>query len=71
MARSELVSKFRFKVPFSTKEINPVSSDTMTVTASVPSVMPMAARWRVPSSREMLGFFVSGKNTEAAAMRSL
>ena len=34
-------------------EITPVSSDTIRETASVVSVMPIAARWRVPSSREM------------------
>ncbi len=34
------------------------------------SVIPIAARWRVPNSREIPGFLVSGKKTEAAAMRS-
>ena len=33
----------------------PVSSETISETASVASVMPMAARWRVPRSRLMEG----------------
>ena len=37
---------------------------------SVSSVMPMAARWRVPSLRESAGLVVSGRKQAAAAMRS-
>ena len=48
----------------------PVSSETMTLTASVDSVMPMAARWRVPSSREREWSSVSCKMQAAATMRS-
>jgi hypothetical protein len=73
-SRSSLRKLIRIEIaatsPFSTKVIKPVSSETTTEIASEPSVTPIAARWRVPSSRETLGFFVSGRKTEAAAIRS-
>jgi hypothetical protein len=47
----------------------PVSSETTTTTASVSSVIPMAARWRLPSVRESAGFTVRGRKQAAAAMR--
>ena len=56
-------------VPSSAIEISPLSSDTTTATASFSSVRPMAARWRVPSSRLRRGCTVSGRKQEAAAMR--
>ena len=43
-------------------EIEPRSSDTTTTTASVSSVMPMAARWRVPSALSSRAFADSGKH---------
>ena len=48
----------------------PVSSETMTETASVSSVMPIPARWRVPSWVESSGFMESGRKQAAAATRS-
>src|ERR1700722_6953902 len=50
--------------------IAPVSSEQMTAMASVSSVMPMPARWRVPSWVESKGFMESGRKHAAAAMRS-
>ena len=50
--------------------MTPVSSDTTMATASFSSVRPIAARWRVPSSRDTLGFTESGRKQAAAAMRS-
>ncbi len=39
----------------------PVSSDTITVTLSVTSLIPTAARWRVPNSFEIKGLSDKGK----------
>ena len=49
--------------PPTTSEIMPVSSETTTATASVSSVTPMAARWRLPSWRRQLR--VHGEGQEA------
>jgi hypothetical protein len=50
-------------------EMSPLSSDTITATASFSSVRPMAARCRVPSSRLRAGCTVSGRKQDAAATR--
>ena len=50
-------------------EIVPRSSDTTTTTASVSSVTPMAARWRVPSALSSLALPDSGSTAPARAMR--
>ena len=55
--------------PPDTSEMMPVSSETTTARASVSSVTPMAARWRLPSSRESCGFTVRGRKQAAAATR--
>ena len=46
--------------PCSQIETAPVSSETTTQTASVDSVMPTAARWRVPTSGARSWFSLSG-----------
>ena len=51
-------------------EIEPVSSLTISARQSVSSVMPMPARWRVPTWLENAGLTVSGRKQAAAAMRS-
>ena len=51
--------------PFLATEIEPVSSETTTTIASLSSVKPTAARWRVPK-RVLSCFFVSGKIQPAA-----
>ena len=48
----------------------PVSSETTMTTASVSSVMPMAARWRVPSFFCSWSFCESGKRHPAARIDS-
>ena len=53
----------------SAMEIPPVSSDTITITASECSLMPMPARWRVPRSGLRFVLLVSGRTQPAAAMR--
>src|ERR1700693_2914353 len=45
-------------------EILPVSSDTTTAIQSDSSVIPSAARWRVPSSVISSGLVVSGRSEE-------
>ena len=50
-------------------EIAPVSSETMTTTASEFSLMPMPARWRVPRSRLMFTLWDSGRMQPAASSR--
>ena len=52
-------------------EMIPVSSETTTTVASVSSLTPMAARWRVPSSFDRCGLSDSGRRQPAAAMRPL
>jgi hypothetical protein len=47
----------------------PRSSETMSTTASVSSVKPSAARWRVPKKRLTSLDRESGRNTLAAARR--
>ena len=47
----------------------PSSSETTMASASVSSVRPMAARWRVPSVFETVGLVVSGRKQPAAVMR--
>src|SRR5262252_4138914 len=64
-------SRFLFSLPSFANEITPVSSETTTTNASLSSVTPIAARWRVPSSREINGFCVSGRKQQAAATRLL
>ena len=44
----ELMSSFVSSLPFTESAMLPVSSETTITTASVSSVMPRAARWRVP-----------------------
>ena len=46
----------------------PVSSETTITRASVSSVSPIAARWRVPSSEESSWLVVRGKKHEAATI---
>ena len=50
-------------------EMEPVSSDTMTTTASEFSLMPMPARWRMPRSRLRFTFFDSGSMHPAPRIR--
>ena len=50
-------------------EMVPVSSETMTTTASEFSLMPMPARWRIPRSRLRFTFFDSGSIQPPARMR--
>ena len=68
---SDHVVRFEDEIREIATEIVPVSSETMTTTASETSLMPMPARWRVPRSLLILWFSVSGKTQPAAAMRSL
>src|SRR5580700_202923 len=51
-------------------EILPVSSDTTTEKQSDSSVIPNAARWRVPSSVISRGLVVKGRKQAAEAIRS-
>src|ERR1700730_13260679 len=60
----------RSMLPATAMLIVPVSSEMMTATASVSSVIPIAARWRVPSWVERTGFMESGRKQAAAAIRS-
>ena len=55
--------------PFFASEIMPVSSLTTTTTASEFSLMPRAARWRVPMSLPISRLSESGSTHPAAAMR--
>ena len=50
-------------LPPTAKLMAPVSSEQMTAMASVSSVMPMPARWRVPSCVESRGFIDKRKET--------
>jgi len=68
-ARSPSAVTFRSMCPSTAMEISPRSSDTTMATASVSSVRPIAARWRVPRSRSSFGFTVSGRKHAAAATR--
>ena len=54
----------------STRLIWPFSSDTTTTTASVCSVMPRAARWRVPKRSVWIDVSASGSSAPAATIRS-
>ena len=54
----------------STRLIWPFSSDTTTTTASVCSVMPRAARWRVPNRSVWMVVSASGSRAPAARIRS-
>ena len=45
-------------IPRWPREMDPVSSETMTTTASAFSLMPIPARWRIPSSRERFTFLL-------------
>ena len=47
-------------------EIAPVSSETTTSTLSDDSLMPTAARWRVPRSRDRFWLPESGSTQPAA-----
>src|ERR1035437_1421739 len=57
--------------PNAATEIRPVSSETTSERQSVSSVIPMAARCRVPNWRASAGLVVSGRKHAAAEMRSL
>src|SRR5262249_57264409 len=63
--------KYREILPSATKEMIPVSSLTTTATASVSSVIPIAALWRVPSSFDSFGLSVRGRKQLAAAALKL
>src|SRR6185312_1624937 len=67
--RSVGESRSRAMLPPKQSEIDPRSSETTTTTASVSSVTPMAARWRVPSALSSRAFADSGKTAPACAMR--
>lgn len=56
--------KSRCSSPFFVIDTEPVSSDTTTVTLSVTSLIPNAARWRVPNSFEINGLSESGCGSE-------
>src|SRR5262249_52335320 len=64
-------SRSRVMRPSTTSEMPPSSSDTAITTASLSSVMPMAARWRVPSVLLTVGLAVSGRKQAAAVTRPL
>ena len=49
--------------------MEPVSSETMTTTASEFSLMPMPARWRMPRSRERFTFLLRGSMQPAPSSR--
>jgi hypothetical protein len=70
MLRRLLPSRSRIISPSKASEMMPVSSETTTATASVSSVIPSAARCRVPKSLDSSGLLVSGRKQAAAAMRS-
>ena len=57
---SSLVNS-RSKIPFTAREITPVSSLTIRTTASLCSLIPSPALCRVPRLISTLGFDVSGK----------
>ena len=68
MARASCASlRLRTIRARSTRLIWPFSSDTTTTTASVCSVMPSAARWRVPN--RWLWRVVSASGSSAPAAR--
>ena len=69
-SRKRSGDKSRSMFPAHARLMAPVSSETMTESASVSSVMPMPARWRVPSCVESSGLIDSGRKQAAAAMRS-
>ena len=73
LSRSLSSSGVRFVsiVPLEATEIEPVSSETSTTMASLSSVIPMAARCRVPSDFDKSGFSDNGKRHPAAAIRRL
>src|SRR6266700_6222577 len=62
-------ARFVSIAPADAIEIEPVSSETATTTASLSSVTPMAARCRVPSCFEIRGFNDRGRKQPAAATR--
>ena len=68
MPRSRGPSRFEMTRPLAAIEMAPDSSETTTATASVRSVMPSAARWRVPWKPSMRSD--SGSVALAAMMRS-
>ena len=47
-------------------EMDPVSSETMTTTASEFSLMPIPARWRIPRSRDKFTFLAQGQHAACA-----
>src|SRR5581483_8451648 len=64
-------SRSRAMLPPKQSEMVPRSSETTTTTASVSSVTPMAARWRVPSALSSPALGESGSTAPAVAMRRL
>src|SRR6185503_4292359 len=69
VVRRVAASTSRVIVPSRTSEIVASSSETTITMASVSSVSPIAARWRVPRVFETLGFVVSGRKQPAAVIR--
>src|SRR3989304_1660670 len=59
-------SMSRFNAPLNPVEIVPVSSDTIITIASVSSVSPIPALWRVPRLFDSSVFSVSGSKQPAA-----
>ena len=49
-------AKCRLSIPPTATEMEPVSSETMATTASVCSLAPIPARWRMPNSLERFTF---------------
>src|SRR5664280_2434093 len=71
MARSRFgPSRLRTMRALSTRLIWPLSSDTTTTIASVCSVMPRAALWRVPKRSSGMVVSAEGSTAPAARMRS-
>ena len=62
-------SRLRTILPLKHKLTLPRSSETTTTAASVSSLRPIAARWRVPSVLSSLVLAESGKNAPACWMR--
>ena len=65
-----LAARWRLSIPPTATEMVPVSSETMTTSASETSLIPIAARCLVPKSELILRFCVRGSTQPAAAMRS-
>src|SRR4029079_3342759 len=69
MAVSASVSRCSCSTPSAATATEPFSSETTTTRASLSSLRPSAARWRVPWASFGSGVAVSGRSAPAATMR--